>query len=70
MVCVGGLWFVVCGWWFVGGGGGDVCWYFGRQDPCQNFMAFLGTVQEPPTRTTCLKSTGVPPFVTLCLPGL
>ena len=39
---------------------------------------WMGTVQEPPTRTTCLKSTGGtppictairPPFVTLCLAG-
>ena len=47
-----------------------------------NFSTFstvkLGTVQEPPNRTTCLKSTGrTPPictavhpsFVTLCLAG-
>ena len=39
---------------------------------------YLGTAQEPPTRTTCLKSAGStppictairPPFATLCLAG-
>ena len=41
-------------------------------------MLRMGTIQESPTRTTCLKSTGStppirtavrPPFVTLCLAG-
>ena len=41
-------------------------------------LSILGTAREPPTRTTCLKSTGStppicaaapPPFVTLCLAG-
>ena len=34
-----------------------------------NQRAFLGTVQEPPTRTTCLKSTGgTPPICTAVRP--